>query len=306
MIIINKILELKNIYKKINKKEIVKNINLDLNQGEVFGFLGPNGAGKTTTIRMIVGLIKPTSGNIKICGKNINTDFEEAVSNVGCIIESPDMYKFLTGWENLIQYSVGGSNITKSKMHEIVEMVGLKNRINDKVSTYSLGMRQRLGIAQALLNSPKLLILDEPTNGLDPSGISEFRKLIRKLAYEDNIAVFVSSHLINEIQLMCDRVSIIKQGETIKTLNVNELIDLMEVEWIVDNTKLAEDLIFKQYNIKLSQTKKNSLNGKVDVKLIEEINSSLVFNGVKIQYCIPKQVSLEELFLNLTKGDEIV
>jgi len=212
------VLDLTNLKKTIKGKEIVKGINLKLYPSQVYGFLGPNGAGKTTTIRMIVGLIKPTEGSVTICGYSVAHDFVKALANVGCIIESPEMYKYLTGMENLQQFAAMDKRISQQRIKEVVEMVGLQHRISDKVRTYSLGMRQRLGIAQAILSRPRLLILDEPTNGLDPAGINEFRNLIKRLAYEEGMTVFVSSHLLLEVQQMCDSVSIIRQGSVIKTV----------------------------------------------------------------------------------------
>src|SRR5665647_1525861 len=230
------ILELTNLRKTIKGKEIVKGVDLTLYPSQIFGFLGPNGAGKTTTIRMIVGLIKPTEGSVTICGYSVAHDFVKALSNIGCIIESPDMYKYLTGMENLLQFAAMDKTITQQRIKDVVEMVGLQHRVNDKASTYSLGMRQRLGIAQAIMSRPKLLILDEPTNGLDPAGITEFRNLIRKLTYEEGMTVFVSSHLLLEIQQMCDVVSIIKQGSVIKTANVQEIItENTLIEWQLDD-----------------------------------------------------------------------
>src|SRR5690606_36103405 len=188
--------------------------------GEVFGLLGPNGAGKTTSIRMMVGLMKLSEGQIRICGKNVQTHFEEAMLNVGAIVENPEMYKYMSGYDNLIHYARMMSNITKQRINEVIGLVGLEARIHDKVKTYSLGMRQRLGVAQALLHKPKLLILDEPTNGLDPAGIRELRDYLRQLAKDEQIAVIVSSHLLSEMELMCDRVAIIQNG---KLLDMKQL-----------------------------------------------------------------------------------
>ncbi|EGP9995339.1 ABC transporter ATP-binding protein, partial [Listeria monocytogenes] len=210
-------LQVTNLHKKIRKREIIKGISFEVMPGEVFGFLGPNGAGKTTTIRMIVGLIKPTSGTILIGGKDIRKNFTEAMRGLGSIVENPEFYSFLTGQENLAYFARMDSSIKKERIQEVTELVGLEKRINDRVSTYSLGMRQRLGIAQALLSNPKLLILDEPTNGLDPSGIHEMRDFIRALARNEGISVLVSSHLLSEIELLCDRVAIMTDGTIIKT-----------------------------------------------------------------------------------------
>lgn len=176
------VLTLDNVKKKIKGKTIINGLSFSVKEGEVFGFLGPNGAGKTTTIRMIVGLMGITEGDIFVSGKSVKKDFEGAIKNIGAIVENPEMYKFLSGYQNLLQYARMHNGITKQKISEVVELVGSTERINDKVKTYSLGMRQRLGLAQCLLHDPKLLILDEPTNGLDPAGIREIRDHLRMLA----------------------------------------------------------------------------------------------------------------------------
>ncbi len=208
------IVVLKDVTKVIKGRKIIDNISFEVNKGEVFGFLGPNGAGKTTTIRMIVGLMGITSGDITIAGSSIKTKFEDAVRHVGAIVENPEMYKFLTGYQNLMHFARMSKGITKEKIDEVVELVGLTSRINDKVKTYSLGMRQRLGVAQCLLHDPDVLILDEPTNGLDPAGIREIRDYIRLLAREKKMAVIVSSHMLSEMEMMCDRIGIIQDGRS--------------------------------------------------------------------------------------------
>lgn len=217
------VLELQELSKTIGHRSIVSNVNLKIMPAEIFGFLGPNGAGKTTTIRMIAGLSHPTQGMVRICGFDVQRDFISAMSHIGCIIEGPDMYKYFTGRENLSHYAAMDKRIAPERIDEVVELVGLSHRIDDKVETYSLGMRQRLGIAQAIMSRPKLLILDEPTNGLDPAGIVEFRNLILRLSREEGMAVFVSSHILAEVGLMCDRVGIIRQGKMIKDVRVSEL-----------------------------------------------------------------------------------
>lgn len=300
------VLQLKNLKKTIKGKEIIKHIDLTLYPSQIFGFLGPNGAGKTTTIRMIVGLIRPTEGSVTICGYSVSRDFVKAMSNVGCIIESPDMYKYLTGMENLLQYAAMNKTIGRQRVLDVVEMVGLQHRIKDKVSTYSLGMRQRLGIAQALLSRPKLLILDEPTNGLDPAGITEFRKLIRRLAYEEGMTVFVSSHLLMEIQEMCDTVSIIKQGTIIKTGAVQELLHDDKIEWQLNDPQKAITLLNEHWNIKAVQLKKNTVGARLGEPSLAEINELLIKEGLELTYCSSKQNTLEDLFLGLTEGDQIV
>jgi len=300
------VLELNNLKKTLKGKEIIKGIDLTLYPSQIFGFLGPNGAGKTTTIRMIVGLIKPSKGSVTICGYSVAHDFVKALSNVGCIIESPDMYKYLTGMENLLQFAAMNKSITPQRIKDVVEMVGLQHRVNDKVSTYSLGMRQRLGIAQAIMSKPKLLILDEPTNGLDPAGITEFRNLIRKLAYEEGMTVFVSSHLLLEIQQMCDIVSIIKQGSVIKTVNVQDILHDARIEWQLDDPEKAIALLHDHWNIEAVQLKKNTISADISQHPLDRMNELFIREGIALTYCSTKQTTLEDLFLDLTEGDQIV
>jgi len=181
-----KVLEVNNLKKVIGNREIIKDISFYVNEGEIFGFLGPNGAGKTTTIRMLVGLIKPTDGNIVICGKNLNKDPESSLKEVGAVVENPELYKYLSGRENLMQIArIRG--ISKEEVQDTINLVGLTDRIDDKVKKYSLGMKQRLGLAASLLSNPKLLILDEPTNGLDPSGILDFREIVNNPLYYNKV-----------------------------------------------------------------------------------------------------------------------
>ena len=300
------VLELMNVSKSIKGKEIVKGINLSLGESEVFGFLGPNGAGKTTTIRMIVGLIKPTHGQIKICGYDISKNFVSAMSNLGCIIESPDMYKYLTGIENLRQFAAMDKRVTQRRIQEVIELVGLENRIGDKISTYSLGMRQRIGIAQALLCRPKLLILDEPTNGLDPAGITEFRLLIRRLAKDEGMTVFVSSHLLAEAQQMCDTVAIISHGIVLKSANLKDILISEVVEWKLSDSKKASELLKSKWNIDGTMKDSNTLTAQIEGISQEEINSAFINEGIGLKYTYTKQNTLEELFLNVTGGDQIV
>src|SRR6266542_3678258 len=209
--------------KVIGGRTIVDNVSFQLRRGEVFGFLGPNGAGKTTTIRMLVGLIRPTSGSVTICGHELRHHFEAAMRCVGCIVENPDLYRFMTGRENL-EHFARMLRVPQSEIGRVAKLVALDHRLDQRVGTYSLGMRQRLGIAQALLGDPQLLILDEPANGLDPAGIREIRTLLRQLAAQRGMAVFVSSHLLGEVELMCDRVAIIHGGRILKEGDVHELI----------------------------------------------------------------------------------
>ena len=295
-------LSVQHLTKRIGKKDIIKDISFELNSGEVFGFLGPNGAGKTTTIRMLVGLIKPTSGQISICGYDVKKDFSKAMERLGCIVENPELYPYLTGWENLQYFARMLTNTDDKRITEVVELVGLTERIHDKVKTYSLGMRQRLGIGQALLSQPKVLILDEPTNGLDPSGIREMRQFIRLLAKEEGLSVLVSSHLLSEIQLLCDRVSIILNGKIIHTESVQTLLTQNEkliwrfaplekgveiLKMLAPSVLVQEDIVITPFlEDQVSNWSRSLIEANIDMK---EMNRQ-----------IP---SLEHLFLELTGGD---
>lgn len=301
----NQVLLLDNVYKSIKNKEIVKGISFSINEGEVLGFLGPNGAGKSTTLRMIVGLSSPTSGKIIIDGHSISKDYVKAMSKVGCIIEGPDMYNYLSGLENLKMLASMNKNVTSEDITKAVELVGMQNRINDKVSTYSLGMKQRLGLAQALIHKPKLLILDEPTNGLDPSGINEFRHIIKDLAKKENIAVLISSHLISEVELMCDTVAIIKNGTLLKYSSVSELIANQEVFFVLSDNQKGIEVLKNNWNID-SSIKDGRIEAKIDISKLEEINYSFIQEGIMIKFVNTNQKTLEDLFLTLTEGNSVI
>lgn len=290
--------------KTIGKKEIIKGLSFDLNEGEVFGFLGPNGSGKTTTIRMLVGLIKPTSGTISICGYNLQRQFQNAISNIGCIVENPELYPYLSGYENLQHFVRMVPEIPQSRIAEVVELVGLQNRIHDRVSTYSLGMRQRLGIAQALLGKPKVLILDEPTNGLDPVGIREMREFIDFLAKKEGLSILVSSHLLSEIQLMCDRVAIISKGQIIRIDSVHSLLSNKErLLWKVSPIDQAKALLSKETTVVSEED--GLLVTFYDEEKVSLWNQKLVQAGVKVSEIQTKFPTLEDLFIELTGGETI-
>lgn len=217
------VLKVRGLSKYFGRKKIVDGIDLDVYAGEVLGFLGPNGAGKTTAIKTVLGFLAADGGSIIIDGCDVKKNYERAMACVGGIVENPDMYKQFSGMMNLKMYARTHDNIDSARIHEVVRLVGLENRINDKVKKYSLGMKQRLGLAQAILHRPKLLILDEPTNGLDPAGIRELRDILKRLAHEEGAAVLVSSHQLAEMQLMCDRVAIISKGRILCEKTVEEL-----------------------------------------------------------------------------------
>lgn len=304
-------LKIEKLNKTLGKRHILHDIDIEAYEGEVFGFLGPNGAGKTTTIKIIVGLLSLDSGDISIGGYNINKNFEKALAGIGGIVENPEMYKHLTGRENLMQYARMRDGVTKERIDEVVELVGLTKRIDEKIKRYSLGMRQRLGVAQAILHRPKLLILDEPTNGLDPSGIKELRDILKKLAHEENICVMVSSHLMSEMELMCDRVGIIANGSIIGTYTIEEMINSnsnSNTEYVleVDSTEKALSVIDDKYSPQIIDNTHFSLSIKSDENQKEGIyavNKTLINSDIKLYTVTHKEnKSLEEVFIELTES----
>lgn len=312
------VLSVESLRKKIGKQWILQDVSFDVREGEVFGFLGPNGAGKTTTIRILVNLIRPTGGRVRICNYEVHKDPERALAYVGSIVENPEVYNYLTGWENLEQFGRMMSNLDQARISEVVEMVGLSQRIHDKVKTYSLGMRQRLGIAQALLGKPKLLILDEPTNGLDPKGINELRGFIRKLA-DDGMAVVVSSHLLSEIQLLCDRVAIISRGRVLAVGTVDELIEdsTSYVVWELEPRSEGE-AVLRQSGISIVEAAENVLDHaslasigmdsivtQMSPEHVTELVPQIVSHGISVRAIQKITPTLEQLFLEMTDGENI-
>ena len=296
------VVELKGLSKTIGKKKIIDNLNLQLFPGQITGFLGPNGAGKTTTIRMMAGLMKPSSGEVIVEGQTLTDHFEETMSKVGVIVENPEMYKYMSGWKNLLHFARMNKSITKERITEVVNQVGMQNRIHEKVSSYSLGMRQRLGLAQALLHRPKFLILDEPTNGLDPAGIREFRTYLRKIAVEDGVSVFVSSHLLTEIELMCDRIAIIQNGQLI---DIREMNQKEEAHYYIEAQPVEQT---RELLVELGLTVAESGPGftvKVEQDQIPAIIQSMVTANLQIFAVQPFRKTLEDQFLEMTGGGQI-
>ncbi|MBG9445680.1 ABC transporter ATP-binding protein [Cytobacillus firmus] len=297
------LVEIQEVTKVIKGKTIIDSVSFDVKKGEVFGFLGPNGAGKTTTIRMLVGLIGITSGDMKILGSSIKTDFEKAVSHIGAIVENPEMYKFLSGYQNLIHYARMSKGVTKEKIDETVELVGLTDRIHDKVRTYSLGMRQRLGLAQCLLHDPKILVLDEPTNGLDPAGIREIRDHLRMLARDREMAVIVSSHLLSEMEMMCDRIGIIQNGKLIDVQHISDFVQgkekVYEVE--VDDPDNAQIMLKDIYPELPIQVTENRMYLPLVRERIPEMVKGLVRKDINIFAVREVTKTLEDRFLEVTE-----
>lgn len=306
------VVQIRGVSKIIGGKKLIDSLTLDIPSGQVYGFLGPNGAGKTTTIRMIVGLMSITEGDILIQGSSIKHEFEAAIAHVGAIVENPEMYKFLSGYQNLLHYARMSPGISKARIMEAVELVGMQQRIHDKVKTYSLGMRQRLGVAQAILHRPKLLVLDEPTNGLDPQGIRELRDYLRRLTREEGTTVFVSSHLLSEMELMCDTVAVIQQGRLIdvKELGHSGKLDgsegadqVQETVFEVNAPAAAQDLLVSLGFS--SRVEENGVILAVNRTDAAQVNERLVHHGIAVYGIRPLIRSLEDQFLEMTGGGRI-
>jgi ABC-type multidrug transport system ATPase subunit len=298
----NKIVEVKKLVKNYGSFCAVKDVSFDVYQNDVFGFLGPNGAGKSTTIRTVLSLISPTSGTIKLFGKSLTDNRNYILSKIGCIVEKPDFYKYLSAQKNLELFArISGSAITKKRISELIDFVGLAGREKDKVSGFSHGMKQRLGIAQTLLHDPDLIILDEPTTGLDPQGIIDIRNLILKLKNEKNKTVIISSHILSEIDLIANRMIIINKGKTIVQGDVAELLNSQEiiVSFKIDNVEKALQLI-KRSVFANCQTEvfDSSILIYTSTETIAGINKLFCDNGINVSSIETKR-KLEDYFLRL-------
>ena len=304
------VLKTERLRKDIGRRTIVSDINLELHEGEIFGFLGPNGAGKSTTIKMIVGLSSVTQGDIFIAGHSVRTAFRAAMGQMGCIVENPDLYKYMSGLDNLRLFAKMYPQVDGARIAEVVRTVELTDAIRRPVRTYSLGMKQRLGIAQALLHRPRLLILDEPTNGLDPAGIRDLRTLLRTLRDETGLTVLVSSHILAEMQQMCDRVSIINGGRIVTTHTVEELLHLSagSAAQMALETDAPEAAALALANAGISSEKAGE--GLLHVQLKREeapkALAALVEKGVNVYSFAPlRGESLEDVFMKLTEGENL-
>ena len=297
-----KIVEIKHLEKHFGKFQAVKDVSFDVYRGDVFGFLGPNGAGKSTTIRTMLSLIKPTGGELKLFGKDLSKDRNYILQRIGCIVEKPDFYKYLSAEKNIEIFArLSGMNVTKSKVHEIIEFVGLKGREKDKLSGFSHGMKQRLGIAQTLIHDPELIILDEPTTGLDPQGIIDIRNLILQLKNERNKTVLLSSHILSEIELIANRMVIISKGKTIVQGSVKDLLNAQEliVAFTVDNIEKAKQLLEKgNMSEMIDKTDNTNLLLHISQENIPVVNKLFCENGVNV-YSIEAKRKLEDYFLKL-------
>lgn len=301
------VIEVRGLTKRFKNLTAVNNLDLNVFRGDVFGFLGPNGAGKSTTIRMLLSLIKPNAGSIKIFGMPLEKNRNEILRKVGAIVEKPDFYLYLSAYKNLeILGKLSGADSSKKKIMEMLELVGLDKRYKSKVKTFSHGMKQRLGIAQALLHDPELIILDEPTTGLDPQGMKEIRDLILYLSKTKNKTIFLSSHILREVEIIATRMIIISKGTTQVEGTVDELlnVDKMSVSLEVDR---IDDAVLEIKNSKWAEVYKTSVKNEMQFDMLKsdvaELNRYLNDKGFMVGSVVPVR-SLEDFFLKITEGGQ--
>ena len=302
------VLVLKNVHKAFGKRVIIPDLSFSVKEGEVFGFLGPNGAGKTTTIKMILGLLSMDSGSITVAGHDIEKEFPQAMKNVSGIVENPDMYAYLSGYDNLL-LQARACGAKRERIDEVVALVGMQMRIKEKFKTYSLGMKQRLGIAQALLHDPKLLILDEPTNGLDPAGIKEVRDLLKNLAHNTGLAVLVSSHILQEMQQICDTVCIINRGQILQVSSVDQLMQQSGsgvYRYIVRPMDGAAQYLQANIPDRIVDIASDHIDLRVSEEEVPTVNRRLMENGIAIYGLAVVGSSLEQSFMEITGGGNVI
>jgi len=296
-------LEALGISKNFGELKAVRNLSLQVHRGDIYGFIGPNGAGKTTSIRMMLGLISASTGTARIFGHDIHKSFLEAISRVGAMVEGPAFYPYLSGIKNLEIYGALTGGVSRSRIYEALDMVGLGRRGKDKIKGYSQGMRQRLGMAQALLHHPQLLVLDEPTNGLDPQGMREMRNLIRRISQEERTTIFLSSHLLGEMEMVCNRIGIMYRGQIIKEGMVDDLLGHKTDRVVIriDQDKDAKRLLEERYpDVNVQITKAGWLEFPHENLDTAGINRLLVEKGFTVHSLALLRRNLEEYFVELT------
>ena len=297
------VLKTKGLSKKFGKRWAVRDLNIEVYRGDVFSFLGPNGAGKSTAIRMILTLLRPTAGSIEIFGKDLQKNRSGVLSRVCGIVEKPDFYLYLSAYENLKILGSMTRSVRRHEMMESLDVVGLKSRAFEKVRTFSHGMKQRLGIAQALLTKPELVILDEPTTGLDPQGMKEVRELIKRLGREREMTIFLSSHLLSEVELVSTRMAVINQGELVTQGAVSELLDREAMEYSIEVSplELAVELIRKLSWVEFLSSENGYAEVRIQPGRAAELNRVLIANDIEVSSFTPHR-TLEDFFLKVTKG----
>jgi len=298
------ILEVKNVTKVYKKRVVLNNVDFEVYAGEIFGFLGPNGAGKTTLIKIICGLSEPTNGDVFVCGKSIKRQFEKAIINVGALIENSQVYPYMSGMENLRYYANLYGGISQARIDQIIKLVGMTERIKERVGTYSFGMRQRIGVAQALLHNPKLLILDEPTNGLDANGIIELRHILQVLAVKENLAILVSSHILNEMELLCDTIAVVDRGNILEIRTMDEIKQgiarATRFRVKVDYPNYAGKVIANKFDVEI-EVAGNSVIFPMSPDKIPQVTTALTDRRIAVYGVTRMTMSLEDVYLEILK-----
>lgn len=300
------LLEIRDLTKTIGRRKIVDRLSLDVERGEIVGLVGPNGAGKTTTIRMMVGLISKSGGYVRINGKDVSKNFEASMKQVGVIVENADMYPYLSGYNNLVHFARMSGGVTQERIDKVIALVDLEDSIHKRVSTYSLGMKQRLGLAIVLVHKPSLLVLDEPTNGLDPNGIRQLREHLVNLAKHQGTGILISSHLMSEMELMCDRIAVLQKGKLLGVQGVAEMIGegVAQVRIEVDRTDLAIPILQVLLAGNEITADHNTLQVSVDKERIPQISQSLMKAGVNVYGIQMIKKTLEDKFIEITEGSK--
>lgn len=299
------VLKVRNLTKSMSDRNIVDDVSFDINKGEIVGLLGPNGAGKTTVMRMIVSMISISSGEIILDGISIKDNKKEVVAKTGSIIENPEFYDYLTGYEILRYYARMYKGIDRQRIDEVIDILKLSNVIDKKVKNFSLGMRQRLGIACSLLHSPKLLILDEPMNGLDPMGIREMREYIKELSHNKGVSVLISSHLLSEIELLCDRTIVIEAGKFVNEIDLTNKDNKKAV--VIIKTNSSKDSIYElEEDFDVEKIDKYSFKISLEDEEIATIIKRLVEKNISVFRVYEEKTSLEDSFFKLVGGAGIV
>ena len=300
----NPVLEVLGLKKRIGLKTIVEDISFDMHEGEIIGLLGPNGSGKTTIMRMLVGLTKTTKGEVYCFEKPLGLGKVKMLKEVGAMIETPEFYNYMSGWSNLKQMArVCGKKVSRARMKELVEFVGLSQVIRKKVKTYSLGMRQRLGLAQALLNDPKILILDEPVNGLDPQGVQDFRNKLKEIA-ATGVSILISSHLLDEIEKVSDRVIVIEKGRIIADDKLDHLVADETVKTLISTYDVEKaEILVRELGIRYELTKEGFIFENISREDKARVITYLVTNNVELDSICELTTSLEDRFLQITGGE---
>lgn len=298
------VLEVLGLKKRIGLKTIVEDISFDMHEGEIIGLLGPNGSGKTTIMRMLVGLTKTTKGEVYCFEKPLGLGKVKMLKEVGAMIETPEFYNYMSGWSNLKQMArVCGKKVSRARMKELVEFVGLSKVIRKKVKTYSLGMRQRLGLAQALLNDPKILILDEPVNGLDPQGVQDFRNKLKEIA-ATGVSILISSHLLDEIEKVSDRVIVIEKGRIIADDKLDNLVADETIKTLISTYDVEKtEILVRELGIRYELTKDGFIFENISREDKARVITYLVTNNVELDSIRELTTSLEDRFLQITGGE---